>query len=62
MYNLVDLTDKKILVIGASQGIGAQIALTLSKLGAHLVLSSRNEDKLKQVLDGLEGRDRKSVV
>lgn len=55
MYNLVDLTNKKILVVGASQGIGAQVALTLSKLEAQLILVARNEEKLKYVLEGLEG-------
>ncbi len=55
MYSLIDLTDKRILVVGASQGIGAQVALTFSKLGAQLILAARNEEKLKNVLKGLEG-------
>lgn len=55
MFNLVDLKDKKILVVGASQGIGEQIAITLSKLGAQIILASRNEEKLKNVLQKLEG-------
>lgn len=55
MYYLVDLTDKRILIVGASQGIGAQTALTFSKLGARLILTARNEEKLKEVLKRLEG-------
>lgn len=53
---LVNLTGKKILIVGASQGIGAQTAITLSKLGAQIVLSARNETKLNQVLKSMEGK------
>ena len=38
MFNLVDLTGKKIVVTGASQGIGRDTAILLSKLGAQLAL------------------------
>lgn len=55
MYNLVDLTDKKILVVGASSGIGKQIAVTLSRLGAKVILAARREDKLMETLALLEG-------
>lgn len=55
MYKLIDLSNKKILVVGASQGIGAQVACTLSKLGAQIILSARNEEKLKGVMERLEG-------
>lgn len=55
MYNLVDLRGKVILVAGASSGIGRQTAITLSKLGAQLVLVARSEDKLLSVLSELEG-------
>ena len=46
MFNLVDLTGKRIIVTGASQGIGRDTAILLSKLGATLILIARNEDKL----------------
>ncbi len=55
MYNLVDLTDKKILVVGASSGIGKQTAVTLSRLGAKVILAARREDKLMETLALLEG-------
>ena len=55
MYNLVDLTDRRILVAGASSGIGRQTAITLSQLGAKMILVARREDKLKEVLSELEG-------
>lgn len=55
MYHLVDLTDRRIIVTGASSGIGKQTAITLSRLGAKLVLIARREDKLRQTLSALEG-------
>ena len=55
MKTLVDLSDKRILVIGASSGIGKQTAITLSQVGAKLSLVARSEDKLKATLECLEG-------
>ena len=55
MTNLIDLTDRKILVVGASSGIGKQTAITLSKVGATVILVSRREDKLRETLSLLEG-------
>ena len=55
MFNLVDLTGKKIVVTGASQGIGRDTAILLSKLGAQLALVARGEEKLKETLSLLEG-------
>lgn len=55
MNNLVDLSEKRILVIGASSGIGKQTAITLSQVGAKLSLVARNEEKLKAALSDLEG-------
>lgn len=55
MFNLVDLTGKRIIVTGASQGIGQGTAILLSKLGAELILIARNEEKLKYTMSCLEG-------
>jgi short-subunit dehydrogenase len=41
--------DKRIWITGASSGIGAALAMQLSKSGASLILSARNEAKLRQV-------------
>ena len=43
------LTGKNALVTGATGGIGAAIAKTLSKQGAKLVLSSTKEERLKDL-------------
>lgn len=55
MFNLVDLTGKKIIVAGASQGIGRDTAIMLSKLGAQVIALARNEEKLKETVGMLEG-------
>ena len=44
------LRGKRILVIGASSGIGAQTAVTLSEHGANVILAARREDKLREVM------------
>ena len=55
MYSLIDLTGKKVLIIGASQGLGRQTAVTLSEIGAKCILVARNEEKLKSSLSLLHG-------
>lgn len=45
------LNGKVIAVTGASSGIGRQIAITCSKLGATLVLFGRNRERLQETLD-----------
>ena len=55
MYNPFSLENKVIIVTGASSGIGAQCAIDCSKMGAKVVLVARNEERLKQTLDLMEG-------
>ena len=45
----MDLSGRVALVTGASSGLGAQFARTLSRAGAAVVLASRRVDKLKEL-------------
>ena len=54
MYNPYSLEDKKVLVTGASSGIGKATAIECAKLGASLVITARNEERLKAVYDELD--------
>ena len=44
-----NLSNKVILITGASKGIGKSISTTLAKNGARVVLLSRDNQKLKQI-------------
>lgn len=55
MINPMDLTGKRILVAGATGGMGVETSIQLSKLGANVVICGRNEEKLQGVFERLEG-------
>lgn len=54
-YNPFTLENKTILVTGATSGIGRTTAIECSKLGAHIVITGRNEERAKETLSLLEG-------
>jgi NAD(P)-dependent dehydrogenase (short-subunit alcohol dehydrogenase family) len=51
----IDLSGRVALITGASGGLGAQFARSLSRAGAAVVLASRNVDKLKDLRARIEG-------
>lgn len=55
MNNPFSLSEKKILVTGASSGIGQSIAIECAKMGAELILVARDETRLSKTLAILEG-------
>lgn len=61
-YNPFSLEGKTILVTGASLGIGQETAIQCSKLGAKVILTARNEDRLKETLSQLEGEGHSMVI
>jgi len=48
------LKEKNILITGASSGIGKSLAINLSKLGANILMLSRNETALDSIYDEIK--------
>lgn len=55
MYNPFSLEGKTILVTGASSGIGRATAIECSKMGATVVITGRNLERLEATFQLLEG-------
>lgn len=51
------LTDRIILITGATDGIGRALALRTAELGARVVLHGRNTKRLEKVYDEIEAID-----
>ena len=51
----LDLTGKRAMVCGSTQGIGRAAAEELANMGAEVILVARNEDKLKAEVAKLPG-------
>jgi short-subunit dehydrogenase len=51
-----DWQGKRYWVVGASAGLGRAVAMQLSRLGCHLILSARSEDALRDLAETLPGR------
>lgn len=58
----IDLSGKRALVCGSTQGIGRATARELAKAGAAVTLVARDEEKLEEVLAGLHGEGHTCIV
>lgn len=61
MFNPFSLNGKTILVTGASSGIGRGIAVSCSKMGAQVVITGRNQERLQETLSLLEGTNHRLI-
>jgi len=55
MQDPFSLSGKRVLVTGSSSGIGRQIAITCSQMGAELVITGRDLERLQATADSLHG-------
>ncbi len=56
VFNPFSLHGKTILVTGASSGIGQETAIACSKMGARVIVTARNPERLKETFDQLDVR------
>lgn len=61
-YNPFSLEGKTVLITGASSGIGRETAIECSKLGATVVLTARNEERLNETYSQLEGSGHMQIL
>ncbi|MDE6339826.1 MAG: SDR family oxidoreductase [Muribaculaceae bacterium] len=54
-FNPFSLKGKTVLITGASSGIGRETAIVCSKMGASVVITGRNEERLKETFEALDG-------
>ncbi|ABG30393.1 KR domain-containing protein [Roseobacter denitrificans] len=57
-----DWKGKRYWLVGASDGLGAALALKMSRAGAHVILSARSADKLAAVAENLPNEASVQVV
>lgn len=60
-YNPFTLQNNNIIITGASSGIGQQIAILCSQMGARVALIGRNEERLNETLSQMEGEGHLSM-
>ena len=61
-FNPFSLEGKQVLVTGASAGIGQAIAIACSKMGASVVITGRNVDRLNVTRSLLVGEGHISII
>lgn len=62
MWNPFDFSGQRILVTGASSGIGRATAIKLSEQGAEVCLFARNEEAMKETLSMMSGSGHRCFV
>jgi NAD(P)-dependent dehydrogenase (short-subunit alcohol dehydrogenase family) len=61
-YNPFSLEGKTILVTGASSGIGRAIAIECSKMGAAVIITARNEERLNETLSLMNNNNSHKLI
>lgn len=61
-FNPFSLNGKTVLVTGASSGIGRETAIICSKMGATVIITARNAERLTETFNLLEGEGHKIIA
>ena len=61
-FNPYSLDGKRILVTGASSGIGKATAIACSKMGANMVITGRNAERLQETFCELDGEGHIQII
>lgn len=61
-FNPFALEGKSILVTGASSGIGRAVAISCSKMGASIIATGRNEERLTETINLLSSGDHRAII
>ena len=61
-YNPFSLEGKTVLITGASSGIGRSTAIECSKLGASVIITARNKERLEDTMGQMEGTNNKMIL
>lgn len=61
-YNPFSLVGKTVLITGASSGIGKATAIECSRMGANVIVTGRNEERLNETLRSLEGEGHLAIA
>lgn len=61
-YNPFSLREKKVLITGASSGIGQETAIQCSRLGAKVIITGRNLERLKETMSQMEGDEHQMII
>lgn len=56
------LTNKTIFITGASSGIGRQVAISCSEMGAKVIITGRDEKRLDEAFSKLKGQGHSKFV
>lgn len=62
MYNPFSLEGKTILITGASSGIGRTTAIECSKMGAKVIITARNAQRLSETFSELQGEGHQQII
>lgn len=61
-HNPFSLEKKTVFITGASSGIGRAIAIECSKMGATIVITGRNAERLNETFNQLEGSKHSQII